>query len=215
MTDALMPVPPEVAHLSKADQVDAALRAAGLRPKIKHVSPTCRLKRESPEVFMAAVRKAAQLIARNGTWKQAAQESGFSKQVLRKWDSASETKMGKVWLTAIADEKAIADGKPAPSTIKRVDITGFKSPEHFCDHWSMEAARVQVEVMLDEKALRKERVDAAKRVQDLGGHSPINRSVVISAPLDNPAVAQALMDVLAEVRAMREVTPLLSHQEAS
>jgi hypothetical protein len=61
--------------------------------------------------------------------------------------------------------------------------------------------------MLDDKAGRKDRLDAARRVQDLGGYAPVNKSIIISAPLDDPRLAKMLMAGLEEIKRLQSNPP--------
>ena len=169
-------------------------------------------KNPDPSIFVEQVRKAAQCKVDGGSMRHAAHVSGLSYNTLISWTKPekAESRSGKLWRQML--EQCAARRGVDPVTGERpakpaVSTEGFESPEQLCDRWSLEAARVQVECMVDPEAPRKDRLDAAKRVQDLGGHSPVNRSVVITAPLDDPRLANVLMGVLAEVKQMRGLAP--------
>ncbi len=145
----------------------------------------------------------AKLRLTGATWPKIAEIVGVSKWTMLSWERRPKGRMGLLWRSVLAEEAALRKMPDPKADENKLDTTGFETPEQFCDHWSLEAARIQVETMLDVKANRRERIDASKRVQDLGGHSPINRSVVITAPLDDPRTRDALLGVLAEVKQLK------------
>lgn len=147
------------------------------------------------------LRKAITVRLARGSWKQAEHDSGIQMKRLMYWHTHPHSKPGARWHTLYAlmareRENTIAE-KLAPP--KEVTTEGFQSPEQLCDHWSPEAARIQIETMLDPDANRRDRLEAASKVLALGGHSPVTKSVVVSAPLNDPKVAALVVGALKEI----------------
>lgn len=148
----------------------------------------------------AQMRQAAFARLRGASLREAAELSGLAHETLRKWQKQPEKAAGQRWRKVqeeVATELSLEGGPQA------VTVDGFESPEALCDHWSLEAARVQIEVMRDPQSSRKDKLDAAKRVQELGGHSPVNKTIVVSAPLNDPRTAEMVLGVLGEMRGVR------------
>lgn len=140
---------------------------------------------------------------------QASRASGIAFNTLRSWHKDTKTRAGQVWRATLELEamarKVTIKGEPLEAPPKpEVKTEGFKTPESLADHWSTEATRIQIELMVDPGAPRRDRLDAAKHIQALGGHSPVSKSIVVSAPLDNPKVAEAFLAVLEEVRKLSD-----------
>lgn len=161
--------------------------------------------RKTPEKFAAAIKIAAHTILEGGSYMQASRASGISFNTLRGWNKNTATKGGQVWRATLEIEAKARNVKPNGEPLEKPEVPGvstggFETPEQLADHWSLEATKVQVEVMVDPEAPRRDRLDAAKHIQALGGHSPVSRSIVVSAPLDNPQIAEAFLAVLREVK---------------
>lgn len=173
--------------------------------------PSYELRRKDPAKWQAMVRLAARARLEGRSWICAARESGIPYNTLKSWQKAPTSKGALFWFATLEAEGIKAgidkDGERLPEKELTVTTDGFQTPEQLADHWSLEATRIQVEAMLDEKAGKKERLEAAKRIQDLGGHSPVSKSVVITSPLEDKRVAAALFAVLQEVREMRALPP--------
>lgn len=170
--------------------------------------PTYDLRR-NPDKFLSAMRAGARARLENRSWRDAARESGIPYATLKAWQKKPDGKSARVW-RAILEEEAIKarmtpEGQPIEET--RVTTEGFETPEQLAEAWALHATKVQIEAMLDPKAARKERIDAAKRIQDLSGHSPVSKSVVITAPLDDPRVAKSIMSILEEVKLLQASGP--------
>lgn len=168
---------------------------------------------KDPERWMRMVRLAARARIEGRSWADACRESGIPFQTLKSWTRFPERKTSRIWKAVLEEEaklhKVTPEGTPLPPEEKapEVKVEGFQSPEALADHWSLWATKVHIETMLDPRAARRERNEAAKRIQDLGGHSPVSRSVVITAPIEDRKVAAALFSVLQEVKRLREAPP--------
>lgn len=173
--------------------------------------PSYELRRKDPAKWQAMVRLAARARLEGRSWIVAARESGIPYNTLKSWQKAPTSKGALFWFATLEAEGIKAgldkEGERLPDKEFVVTTEGFKSPEELAEHWAIEATRIQVETMLDEKSGRKDRLDAAKHIQGLSGHSPISKSVVVSAPLDDPRVAKAIMAVLDEVRSLQASPP--------
>lgn len=182
------------------------------RPRGRRPRPTVVLRNEDPEQYISRVRIAARARLEGASWFAAATQSAIPYETLKSWSKQPLSRGGKVWRAVTAELAAQMGTTPQGDVIEPpppivVSTDGFTSPEQFCDRWSLDAARVQVECMLDKAVPKRERLTAASRIQDLGGHSPISRSVVITAPLDDPRLAAALLGVLDELKQVGALAP--------
>lgn len=158
------------------------------------------------------VRLAARARLEGRSWICAARESGIPYNTLKSWQKAPTSKGALFWFATLEAEGIKAgldkEGERLPEEKPRtVTLEGYSTPEQLADAYSLDATKIQIETMLDEKAGRKERLEAARRIQDLGGHSPVSKSVVLTSPLEDKRVAAALFAVLQEVREMRALPP--------
>lgn len=168
--------------------------------------------RKEPEKFAAALKLAAHTVLEGGSYMEASRASGISFNTLRGWQKKTDSKGGRIWRATLEIEaksrRVTVKGEPLEGPpVPIVSTDGFKSPEHLADHWSLEATKRQVEIMVDPETSRRDRLDVAKHIQALGGHSPVSKSIVVSAPLDNPQVAEAFLAVLEEVKRLRLSPP--------
>ena len=172
-----------------------------------------------PEKAMAAMRMGARMSVEGRGWIEIARATQIPYNTLKSWQRNRTGKRALVWHTLVEQEaasmRALPDGTPIEDLRPvRVDTEGFSSPAQLANHYSIEATRIQVELMLDGKAPRKERLDASKHIQALGGHSPISKSIVITAPIEDRKVAAALFDVLQEVRSMSAPPRQIEYKDA-
>lgn len=145
----------------------------------------------TPEALDKAMRTAARIWVRDRSWRQASVASGVPTGTLRDWNAlTTQTPKALRWKEIVGEIEAELAGQPVHG--KLVTTEGFKTPESFCDHWSLEAAKVQVETMVDPEAGRRDRLDASRFVAALGGHTPVSKAVVIAAPIDDRLAAQIL-----------------------
>ena len=165
--------------------------------------------RKNPDRFASALKIAAHTILEGGSFMQASRASGIAFDTLRGWHKNTSSRGGTVWRATLEVEakarKVKVSGEPLDEAPRpEVKTEGFKTPESLANHWSTEATRIQIELMVDPDAPRRDRLDAAKHIQALGGHSPVSKSIVVSAPLDNPKVAEAFLAVLEEVKRLSD-----------
>ena len=185
------------------------------KKETKKKKPWGELKAKDPKKWDEMIRVAAKSRLGGNSWRNVAQESGISINTLFSWDRNPETRVGKRWKSAMQAE-AVAAGTDLSGHRLDIDLPGvtsegFETPKELCNHWAVEAARVQIEMMIDPKVAKKDRLEASKRVQDIGGHSPVNKSMVLTAPLNDPGTAQLLLAVLQEIRQIE--AELVSEEE--
>jgi hypothetical protein len=178
--------------------------------KAKKVYELSRIKREEPERYDEMVKMAAHARLKGASLKESAKISGIPKATLMNWSRHQDSQGGKRWREALKEVGELLQvQKMATKTDQVVDVSPYTTPEAACEAYSMQMAARLISTATDPDVADRLAMEAAKHGLALAGHSPIAKSVVVSAPLDDPRVAELLQGTLAEMKQLRQQSQVL------